>query len=383
MTDRHGKGNGARWALLVVAALTAHACGAPGEGAPAEGQPEAGFVRVINVETLTLTPRPFVEDIRLTSAVQANRDVAVSAEEAGVITRIFVERGNVVRAGDPIVKIDDRVLRAQVDQARAAAELAAQTWERRRRLWEEDRVGSEIAYLEARYAAEQSAANLEALEARLARTVVRAPFAGVLDDRFVELGSMVSPGQAVARLVDLDPIKVVAGVPERYVPDVHVGSEATLTFDVLPGMTFRAPVHYVGSTVDPATRTFTVEVLVPNPDQLIKPEMVANMALVRAELDSAIVVPQDALVRVEDGYVVFVAADWADGPVAEVRRVKVGPARRNEVVIESGLEAGDRLIVVGHKSVADGDRIRIVRERAVELPAERNDSTGTPGGDDA
>ena len=164
---------------------------------------------------------------QLTAAAVANQDVMVSLRKASD-PRNFVDKGAQVESGAPLAKIDDRILTAQVEQARAVAELAGQTWERRKRLWEEDRIGSEITYLEARFGAEQSMAALRGLEERLARTTIRAPFSGVWDERHVEIGSMVAPGQSVGRLIDLDPVRVVAGVPERYVPDVWVGAEATL-----------------------------------------------------------------------------------------------------------------------------------------------------------
>jgi len=347
-------------AALLVPAITA--CGASTGGAE-EGAPEE-FVRVINVEVSTLTRQQFNEEIRLTSVAMANQDVLVAAEESGVIRELYVDRGSVVAQGDSIAKIDDRVLSAQVAQARAAADLAAQTWERRRRLWEDDRVGSEIAYLEARFQAEQSAASLAALEERLSRTVIRAPFAGVLDERRVDVGTMVNPGTPVARLVDLNPIKVFAGVPERYAADVRVGDQAVLAFESLAGQSYTARIRYVGASVSPENRTFPIEVQLPNPNGVIKPQMVANMAVTRRTVEEAIVVPQDALIRVEDGYVVYVAVDRNGAPVAEVRDVVLGPTRRNLVVIQDGLEAGERLIVVGHKEVEDGDHIRIVAEGA-------------------
>jgi len=350
--------------MLAVAGTIATAGCAP---APADGAEEqssaADFVRVINVETELIVAQDFLEDIRLTSAVLANQDVTLSAEESGVIREVFVDKGARVSRGDPLAKIDDRVLAAQVAQARAAASLASQTWDRRKRLWEEDKAGSEIAYLESKFAAEQSAAILSGLEERLARTVIRAPFAGVLEERHVEVGSMVNPGESIGRLVDLDPVKVMAGVPERYATEVHVGATATLFFDVLGDEEFSSPIRFVGSTVDPQTRTFLVEVQLPNPNGEIKPQMVARMSITRREVSSAIVVPQDALIRVEDGYVAFVVSDRNDGTVAEVRPVVLGPTRRNMVVIESGIEAGERLIVVGQKSVADGDRVSVVAER--------------------
>lgn len=347
------------WGALALSALAVSGCGDAG----AEASEGASFVRVINVEVSTLAPEPFVEEIRLTGSVWANQDVQVAAEESGVIRRIFKDKGARVRAGEALAKIDDAILSAQVEQARAQASLASQTWERRKRLWEEDRVGSEIAYLEAKFAAEQTAANVRALEERLARTTVRAPFDGILEDRMIEVGTMVSPGMVVGRVVDLDPVKIVAGVPERYAADVAPGTEAAVTFDVFPGQTFQAPVGFVGATVNPQNRTFPVEMVMPNPMGLIKPEMVANMAVIRRQIPDAVVVPQDALIRVEDGYVAFVVAERDGVPVAEVRPLRLGPSQRNTVVVEEGLQPDDRLIVVGQKSVADGDRVNVVQVR--------------------
>jgi len=358
-----------RWLALAGLTTLAAACSNTAEAEP-EGAPQdapaaeatAAPTRVINVETTTLAPREFVETIHLTGTVWADRDVTISAEEAGTVVEILADKGTKVRKGQALLRIDDRVLRAQVDEARAQAELARETWERRKRLFEEDNVGSELAYLEARAAAEQTAARLRTLEERLARTVVRAPFAGVLDERLVELGALVAPGTPVARVVRLDPVKIVAGVPERYAPDVRVGARATVYFDVLDGASFEGDITYVGSTVDPRNRTFGVELRMANPKGVIKPEMIANVDLVRQVIPEAMVVPREALVRVEDGFEVFVVVDGADGPRAEARPVKVGASQSDEVVVLEGVAAGDRLIVVGQKLVADGDRVNVVGE---------------------
>jgi len=348
-----------KWGVL-AASLCAGSCGAAQADSGGETSSQEEFIRVINVEVVTLETAPFVEEMRLTAVAVANQDVMLAAEESGVIRALYADRGAHVRPGDEIAKIDDGVLSAQVDQARAAAELAAQMWERRRRLWEQDEVGSEIAYLEARYAAEQTGASLAALEERLARTVIRAPFGGVLEDRFVDVGAMVSPGEPVARLVDLDPVKVFAGVPERYATDVAVGASAVMTFDALGEGVYQAPILYVGSTVDPQNRTFPIEVELPNPNGAIKPQMVANMGVTRREVESAVVVPQDALVRVEDGYILYIVVGGLDGQVAEARAVELGPTRRNLVVIEKGVTGGEQLVVVGQRSLAHGDRVNVV-----------------------
>lgn len=316
--------------------------------------------RVINVEVDPIVAGDFTELIRLTGTVRANRDVVVSATEAGLVSAILVDQGNPVRSGQAVARLDDTQLRAQVEEARARADLAWETWERYRRLFEEDQVGSELQYLEARYAAEQSAASLTALSARLDATIIRAPFGGVLDSRDIELGSMIMPGTPVARVVDLDPVRIRGGVPERFALDVRPGSQATVTFQVLEGEVFEGDITYVGAAVDPEDRTFPVELTLANPGGLIKPEMVANIEIVRETRTDVVVVPREVLLRVEDGYVAYVVEGTGDDGVARLREVQLGPAQRNLVVIEEGLQAGDRLVVIGQQLIADGDRVRVV-----------------------
>ncbi len=348
-------------AMLALAAAGLGGCG-PAE---ADAAPDALAVagRVVNVEVTRIAPSDFTEVIRLTGTVSANRDAMVSAEESGVVTELLVAKGSPVGAGQPIAKIDDRLLASETARARAQATLARELWQRRKRLFEEDQVGSELAYLEARYQAEQAEAALSALERRLDRTVVTAPFGGILEDRLVEVGEMVSPGTPVARVVDLDPLEVAGGVPERYASDIRTGAPATVTFDALGGASHSGTISYVGAAVNPSNRTFPVEFSLPNPGRAIKPEMVANIEIVRSVSEQAVVVPQDALIRVEDGYQVYVVSEEDGMPIARTRRVSTGASQRNQVVITEGLDIGDRLVVVGQRQVAEGDRVRVVDER--------------------
>lgn len=353
--------------LVGMAAFAVAGCGAEAGSESGDAQAAAptddAYERVINVEVRPLERTAFVERIRLTGTAEANQDVTVAAEESGRIAEILVEKGARVRRGAPLLRIDDSILRAQVEQARARAALAEEVWQRRQRLYEEEQVGTGLAYLEARATAEETAANLEALEERLARTTIRAPFDGVLEDRMVERGELVSPGTPVARVVELARIQVTAGVPERYAPDVTMGSRGTVSFPVLPDRTFEAEITYVGSTVNAQNRTFTVEFTLENPNRVVKPEMVANVSLVRQSRADVLVVPQEALVRTEAGFRAFVVDASADPTVARARSVELGPAQENTVVVEEGLTAGELLVVVGQQQVAEGDRVRIVESR--------------------
>ncbi|MDE0395790.1 MAG: efflux RND transporter periplasmic adaptor subunit [Gammaproteobacteria bacterium] len=353
-------------AFALLAALPLAGCrgGAADEGGGEADPADDAFLRVVNVEVQPLAATDFTQLVQVTGTVRANRDVTVSAEEAGVVREILAEEGAAVAAGDPLIRIDDSILRSQVAEAEARATLAGETWERRRRLFEEDGVGSELAYLEARYQSEQASAGLAALRERLARTTVTAPIPGILERREVEIGAMVSPGAPVARIVEIDPVRVTGGVPERYAADVKLGSEAVVRFDVLTGEEYGGSVDYVGATVNPRNRTFEAELQLPNPGLAIKPEMVANIEILTGTIPGAIVVPQESLVRAEDGFVAFVVGSNGSGAeVAELREVTLGPSQRDQVVVEEGLLRGDRLIVLGQNLVVGGDRVRVVATR--------------------
>ncbi len=348
----------AKWILAAGAVGMVFGCG--GAQADRAPDPDQSSVRVVNVEVERVEPRNFTRTIRLTGVVQAMRDVLVSAEESGVVRQIVRDKGLPIRSGAAILKLDDGILLAQVRTATAQAELAQVLWERRKKLYEEDEIGSEVSYLEAKYGAEQALGNLAALQTRLARTTVSAPINGVLDARFVEVGSMVSPGTPVARIVQMDSVKVVAGVPERFALDIVTGANATVSFDVLEGDDFAGNIAYVGAAVEPDSRTFPVELVLPNPGRRIKPEMIAEITVVQQELKDAIVVPQQALVSMEEGYVIFVVDGSGDEVRADARSVQIVAAQGNEAIIGSGLHQGDRVVVVGQQGLTDGDRVQVV-----------------------
>ena len=367
-TRRRTRGSGVCGVLVAGGMLVAVAAcgGAQGEDAAQDQAESAGYTRVVNVEVAPVEPREFARIIRVTGVAQAMRDVVVSAQEEGVVRRIVRDKGQPIQVGQAILRLDDAILRAQVQTAAAQAGLADELWARRKKLYEEDGIGSEVSYLEAKYVAEQNRGNLGALQERLARTTVTAPISGILDARIVEVGSMVSPGTPVARIVQTDSVKILAGVPERYALDLSVGASASVTFDVLVGEILGASITYVGVAVDRDSRTFPVELTLPNPGGRIKPEMVASIAVVQETLSDAIVVPQQALVAMEEGHVVFVVEGTGEETVAVARRVRISASQGNEAVIAEGLEEGDRVVVVGQQGLTAGDRVRIVPRGARE-----------------
>ncbi len=359
------------WVLPAVL-ITMTACGGDAQADTATPDEAASaieaevLVRVINVEVQEVAPTDFEQRIPLTGVAQAMRDVVISSEEAGVVREIVTDKGRSVSTGQTIFRLDDAILSAQVQTAQAQATLAKEVWGRRKKLFEEEQIGSEVAYLEARYQSEQTEGTLKALEERLARTRITAPISGILEQRMVEVGTMVSPGTPVARVVQINPVKIAAGVPERFALAIQRGAKATVTFDVMPGEFFQGSLNYVGATVDAASRTFLVEMTLSNRDRRIKPEMVAKITVIRGVIEDAIVVSQDVLVRKEDGFVVFVIAERAGETVAVATPVVIGATQGNDVLLASGLEPGQRYVVVGQQQVADGDRVRLVGDDGTE-----------------
>ncbi len=358
-----GSATGA-WTLarIVCLPLVASACG-DGAARESEGADASGaeaYVKVVNVETTRIVPEDFTAFVRITGEAEAEDDITVSAQEGGLLVRFFAEKGARVGRGAPIAKIDDEILRAQVEEARAAAALDRERFLRQKQVWEEERIGSEITFLQTRYQAEQSAARAALLESRLERTTVRAPVAGILDDRYVDAGEIVSPGTQIARVVDTSRLKITGGVPERFGPFIEVGGDAVITFDVMPDRAFEGTIAYAGASVDPRSRTFPIEILMDNPDGAVKPRMIANVRVATETLEDVIVVPQEVVIRTENGYQLFVIAERDGETFAESRAIRVGPSLENRVVVESGLEAGDLMVTRGHQLVDAGDRVAIV-----------------------
>jgi membrane fusion protein, multidrug efflux system len=344
--------------LVLVLVLAACGSGAGGEEPPQQSDEPS---RIVNVEVIEAALEPFEDLIGITGVVEAEHDVTVAAEESGVVRQLLVARGARVSAGQAIARIDDSVLRAQYDQARSEAALARETFERQRRLWEDEKIGSEMNFLRAKYGAETAEASARVLAARLERATVRAPIGGTVDQRFVEVGSMVAPGAPVVRLINTDTLRVSGGVPERYAGEVRTGATAAVTFDNLRDRQFQGRTRFVGSSVSEQNRTFAVEVAIPNTGGTLKPGMVARVRLARGGQVEALLVPREAVLRVEAGYIVYTVHEQNGRPVVHATPVVPGAGAGNRVVIESGLQPADRVVTVGQQQLAHGDFVRVVQ----------------------
>jgi membrane fusion protein (multidrug efflux system) len=359
-------------AVLVLPMLLAlSACG----GDAAEPEPEATEAvesAATPVEVVRIDRATFRDVIELTGTVEAPDDATLSAETAGTLTAL-APLGTTVRRGAAVAQINATMGQAGVAQAEAAleaaeaqAELAEDQFRRQEPLLQDSIISAaefeavRTQRASARASVAQARAALAQARQNLAYTRVTAPFTGTVEERFVERGEQVSPGMPVVRLVSTATVDIEAGVPERYANDIRRGTPVRIqpTAYGLPEMS--GTVTFVGSAIDPQSRTFPIEISIDNRAGALKPAMIAKLFVTRSELDGVLAVPLAAIVRDERGASVYVAVPAeGDTYLAERRAITTGSSSDGQVVVTDGLEAGDRVVVAGQTQIADGDRLRI------------------------
>ncbi len=317
--------------------------------------------REVVIETLVTELRSFDERVRITGTVEAIDDAVISAEVSGRVHTI-ADRGARVRQGQELVLLDDRIVSSSLAMARANYELAEDALRRQEPLLQ-DSIISQLQFNQLRTQRDQARSQLEQAEKQLSDSRISAPFNGRIEERMVSAGELVNPGIPVLRLVNLDRVRINAGVPERFINDIREGAPVTVSLRSYGGEELASEVRYAGSLIVPETRTFPIEVVMDNADGLLKPEMVVNLSVTRKIWEDVLLVPRTALVRDEDGLQLFVVSQDGDFKKAVARRVVTGASSGAMIVIEEGLEPGDEVVVAGQTNVSDGDFVKVQNRR--------------------
>lgn len=357
-------------ALLVGLASLLAGCGNEGGTETATAQDRTR----VRVETLVLEPQRFEDIVEVTGNVDALNDASLSAEASGTLVHV-AQRGTRVPEDSVVARVNPRSARAAVEQAQAQVEsaqaqyaLAQDTYGRQAPLYRDSIIsasefeGVRSQRTQALAALNQAKASLSQAQERLANTRIEAPFSGTVEERLQEPGEQASPGEQVVRLVNTQQVRVEAGVPERYANDLVQGDSVRVRVQSAPLDDRWGRLTFVGNTIDPASRTFPIEVAIDNPERRLKPEMVATVFVVRERLDDVLVAPRSAISRDEDGLDAYTVARTDSGAVVQSQRVTLGPASGNQVVIRSGLAPGDELVTVGQSDVARGDQVEVVTQ---------------------
>jgi len=350
-----------RLAPVLLLALFAAACskgdqaagGAGGHG----GGPQATLVEVAVAWTDTV-----VDAIAATGEIEAVQSIELRPEVDGRIVGILFREGNEVSAGAPLFKVDDAELKAQVARAEANRDLAAQALARTRQLMAE-KASSQADLERAEALARSTEAELDLLQLRLARTTVRAPFAGVTGQRMVSLGDYVTSSTRLVSLQTVNPERAAFQVPERYAERLQRGQQVSFRVAALPGQEFVGVVDFVDPVVRLPGRTITVKALVPNPKRSLQAGMYLDLRLAAEVRPNSVVVPEQAILPLQGANFVYVVRDGK----ASRRQVGIGIRSPGIAEMRSGIDAGDTVVIGGQERLQDGSPVMV--KPAPEVPA--------------
>ena len=301
----------------------------------------------VDVDTARLDA--VTDAVRATGRIEALQAVDLRPDETGRIVQLLFTEGQYVAKGAPLVRIDDAMPRAQAERAKAERDLTGQQLARVQRLREQN--ASTPADLERAEAAARSAeAALGVLELQIERSTVRAPFAGVVGQRFVSAGDYVTSATRLLTLQTVDPQRAVIEVPERHAVRLRRGQTVEFTVAAEPGRIFRAQVDFIDPVVQEANRTILVKGRARNADGVLRPGMFIEARLATATRADAVVVPEDAIQPLRTANVVWVVADG----MASRRVVQLGSRSQGFVEVLNGVEAGELVVVGGLERMAEG-----------------------------
>lgn len=318
----------------------------PGKGAAASQRPAT-------VNGIEVRPSGFSNSLSVTGSIDANEKVDIRSEVSGVVRSISFQEGGRVQKGQPLLKIDDSELRAQLSQALTRENLAAGTENRAKQLLEKEAISQEefdIALADLRSLKAQT----QLIRAQIGKTTVNAPFSGTIGLRSISEGEYVTPTTIVATLVNTNPVKITFSVPEKYSNQIKNNSKIAFTLSG-SNKKYAATVYAIEPQVEAATRTLQLRARAANDDGLLIPGSFANITLPLNTIDDALLVPSEAIIPIQNGKKVFVSAN---GKAKEVM-VETSSRTEKEVLITSGLKAGDTVLTTGIMTLKEGSPVKV------------------------
>ena len=318
------------------------------------------------VTTFKAKSEKFDHYLELQGDVMSKQNVLIYPEMAGTLYRVYVKEGQKVAKGQLLASIDDGGVGSQLAQMKTQAALAKTTFERQKRLWEQN-IGSEIQYLQAKSTYESQESAVKQMQSQLAKSTIRAPFSGIIDDVIKDQGTVVSPGPGseVFRIVNLSNMYVEVEVPESHLPNVSPGKNVEVFFPGL-GDSVSTKVRSTGNFINPANRSFTAEIGLPSKGGTIKPNLTAKVMINDYTNESAILIPQSIVSENAQGqqYVYLVSADSsATESIAKKAIITTGKTQGDYVEVLDGISNGDGIIEEGARSVKDGQKVKIMNSK--------------------
>lgn len=311
------------------------------------------------VRTLTVKDSSFTHYIEVQGNIDTKENILIFPEYSGVLTQLNVKSGQKVSKGQILARIDDGGMSAQLAQAEGKLALDKTTFERQKNLWNQ-KIGSEIQYLQTKTGYESQQKAVKQMQAQLSKTIVRAPFTGTIDEVIAERGQVVAPGQQLFRIVNLGNMYVTANVPENYLSELKLGATVEVYLNAI-GKTYKGKVRQVGTYINPNNRTFGIEISVPNPDNLLRPNQVAVLKIEDYTSKNALLIPENVVLEnALNEKTVFVITNEKEPKVTQ-RIIEVGYTSGAMVEIKSGLKPGEIIVTDGAKALTEGANVEIIK----------------------
>jgi membrane fusion protein (multidrug efflux system) len=345
-------------ASVLLLALTLAACakdGVAGDQTAKEKDEKAKAESAIPVEVAQPIRGEMLAMYSGTATLEAEADAEIVAKVGGDVRRILVEEGDRVKAGQILAVLDDRQLRLQAAQTRAALAKSERDFNRQVELHEKGLV-SAGAFEGLKYDLDNQRAADDIARLSLSYSEIRAPFAGIVAERHVKLGQEIAIGTSMFRVTDPTPLKAAVYVPERELARLKPGQPAAISVDALAGRSFPAVVKLVAPTVDSDTATFKVTLEVNDPKGDLKPGMFTRVGIVFERRADALTIPRIALLDTDGASNVFVVSKGK----AEQRAIKTGLSNAGKIEVTEGLKGGEQVVVVGQNGLKDGNPVRVV-----------------------
>lgn len=338
----------------------AEAAGSGQSGSQVQNQSPTDDAVLITVKKMAY--EPFNHYFQANGSVEAVEDAFISPEINGQIKKIHVREGQRVKAGELLVSLNSDIIRSGIAEAKSALALAETVYNRRKGLWEQ-KIGSEVQYLEAKTNKESLENRLKSLEAQLDMAQIKAPIDGIVDEVSKKEGELAIPGLQLIRLVNLKAVYVNADVSESFLPSIRKGELVRVTFPTYPEWIVDTVVYRTGNVIKEQNRTFLVQVKIDNPEEKLKPNIIAVLKMNDFSAEAALVVPSIIVKNDLKGAYVYVTEESEGQLLARKTYVTPGLSDGGDTMIDKGLQPGQEVIVEGYNLVKNGMPVKKQEEQ--------------------
>jgi membrane fusion protein, multidrug efflux system len=310
----------------------------------------------VNTVIMQVTPAKISNRLNLPGSIEAWNELDLTAKIAGTVEEVVVNEGDSVREGDILIQIESDDYRIALERAQAAYNLAKADYQRDKSVYSKGVIPP--AELEARETRMQTAkADLDNAQLLFERCTIKAPIDGVIRRLDAKIGMYLGVGDPVGRILQIDRVKAVIGIPESDVTAVRKLDKVEVTIKALDDLKVYGKRHFISSSPETMARLYRLELELDNPEHLILPGMFVRADIVKKSSDQALYIPFYSIISRNNEQYVFVEKDGA----AEKRNVTTGIMEEWMVEITEGLEPGERVVVEGHRDVEDGRKVKVVK----------------------